>query len=115
MEVTQPEDLSASDMTLVPTYETERTATPLLALQDGVALVLGTTPDHLVQIAGAVCKQGQTGIYGRLPYPGAGQYQAVVVGWKQDGKDRFSAVEHDSEDMAHDLYEAAVARLDTDD
>jgi hypothetical protein len=114
-EPTQPEDLTREQLSLVPDVPTERTATALLALQHGVAETQKIPDGQLVQLCGAIFDHGSAGVYGRLPYEGAAQFQTHIVGWFRAGKGGgFSSVDFESQDQAMEQYEAVLEKLSAD-
>lgn len=110
---TQPEDLTPDQLSLVPDVPTERTATALIAMQQGVAETMHVPEGQLVQLCGAVLDHGTAGVYGRLPYEGAAAFQSMIVGWWRAGLrlGGFTSVEFATQDEAMEQYKAVLNKL----
>ena len=98
--------------TLVYNPPTERTATALLQLLSATAEAVATQEERLVQQAGAIAEHGTVGMYAWLPFPGAMEYQDIVVAWLRAGETKPTTVIFATMDEAGTQFEAAWRKLD---
>ena len=100
--------------TLIYNPPTERAPTALLQLLSAVAGAVETDENRLMQQAGAMARDGTVGMYAWLPFPGAMEYQDVVVAWLRGGEDKVTTVIFENVDEAGQQFEATWRKLDGD-